>query len=64
MSRGMEWQEPMGRWYCSGWAWMFDPDGPPIGQSLDEMKTHLLALRDEAFAAHVCADQTNVQTQK
>jgi len=43
-------------WGCSECAWEFRPSGPPMGNSLQEMKDHYLRLRDEESAAHVCAD--------
>jgi hypothetical protein len=43
-------------WGCSECAWVFRPSGPPMGNSLQEMKEHYLRLRDEESAAHVCAE--------
>jgi hypothetical protein len=43
-------------WGCSECAWVFQPSGPPMGNSLQEMKEHYLRLRDEESAAHVCAE--------
>ena len=43
-------------WGCSECAWVFSPAGPPIGNSLQEMKEHYLLQRDEESAAHVCAE--------
>jgi hypothetical protein len=43
-------------WACSECAWMFRPSGPPVGNSLQEMKEHYMRLRDEESAAHVCAE--------
>jgi hypothetical protein len=43
-------------WGCSECAWIFRPSGPPMGNSLQEMKEHYLRLRDEECAAHVCAE--------
>jgi hypothetical protein len=40
---------------CSECNWMFNPSGPPVGESLDEMKRKYEAQRDKEFAAHVCA---------
>jgi hypothetical protein len=35
---------------------VFRPSGPPIGNSLEEMKEHYLRRLDEESAAHVCAE--------
>jgi hypothetical protein len=43
-------------WGCSECAWVFTPSGPPIGNSLEEMKENYLRRRDEESAAHVCAE--------
>jgi hypothetical protein len=43
-------------WACSECAWRFKPTGPPVGDSLREMKKNFLCLRDEESAAHVCAE--------
>ena len=43
-------------WGCSECAWVFRPSGPPIGNSLEEMKEHYLRRLDEESAAHVCAE--------
>ena len=42
-------------WACSKCEWVFNPAGPPIGESLDGMKSHYEAQRDKEFASHVCA---------
>jgi hypothetical protein len=42
-------------WACSECAWEFKPSGPPIGQSIDEMKMHYQQQRDKEFTSHVCA---------
>jgi hypothetical protein len=43
-------------WGCSECAWLFKPSGAPVGDSLEEMKENFLCLRDEEFAAHMCAE--------
>jgi hypothetical protein len=43
-------------WGCSECAWVFKPSGPPVGDSLRELKENYLRLRDEESAAHVCAE--------
>jgi len=41
---------------CSECAWMFNPQGPPSGNSLEEMKEYYERQRDKEFAAHLCAE--------
>jgi hypothetical protein len=41
-------------WGCSECAWMFNPTGPPIGKSLDEMKRNFQMQLSEEFASHDC----------
>jgi hypothetical protein len=43
-------------WACSECAWEFNPSGPLIGESLDQMKTHYQEQRDKEFKLHVCAE--------
>jgi hypothetical protein len=43
-------------WRCSECAWLFKPSGAPVGDSFEEMKENFLCLRDEEFAAHMCAE--------
>jgi hypothetical protein len=43
-------------WACSACAWEFKSLGPPIGNSLDEMKQNYERLRDKGFRAHDCAE--------
>jgi hypothetical protein len=42
-------------WACSECAWAFNPSGPPLGKSLDEMIQNFERQRDKEFASHVCA---------
>jgi hypothetical protein len=42
-------------WGCSDCAWVFNPTGPPVGKSMDEMMIQFQQQRDKEFAAHVCA---------
>ena len=44
---------------CSECAWVFNPSGPPVGNSLAEMRENYEWLRDKEFAAHVCAERRN-----
>ncbi|MGB2621814.1 MAG: hypothetical protein WA857_13935 [Candidatus Acidiferrum sp.] len=41
---------------CSECAWVFNPSGPPVGNSLQQMKEYYERRRDKEFAAHVCAE--------
>ena len=41
-------------WVCSECAWVFNPLGPPAGQSIEEMKTHYKEQRDKEFDSHLC----------
>jgi hypothetical protein len=41
---------------CSECAWVFNPSGPPIGNSFDEMMRHFELQRDREFSSHACAD--------
>jgi hypothetical protein len=41
---------------CSECAWVFNPSGPPIGDSLADMLEKYERLRDKEFADHVCAE--------
>jgi hypothetical protein len=43
-------------WGCSECAWVFKPSGPPLGNTLQEMKENYLRRRDEESAAHLCAE--------
>jgi len=51
------------RWACSECAWAFNPSGPPVGNSLDEMKQNFERQRDKEFAAHVCAQHPRIKGQ-
>jgi hypothetical protein len=43
-------------WACSECAWGFNPLGPLVGETLDDMKMHYEQQRDEEFKSHVCAE--------
>jgi hypothetical protein len=43
-------------WGCSECAWMFNPSGPPIGKSLDEMKQNFEVQLSAEFTSHSCAN--------
>jgi hypothetical protein len=51
-------------WCCSQCAWVFNTDGPPIGDSIDEMKSHYEQRREKEFASHVCAAHPRVKNPK
>jgi hypothetical protein len=55
--RTMIWLQSPSResWGCSECVWSFHPSGPPLGDSLDEMKRNYERQRDREFAGHVCA---------
>jgi hypothetical protein len=53
-----------GVWTCSECAWVFNPLGPPIGDSLEEMQRHFEEQRDKDFAAHVCVEHPKPKTPK
>jgi hypothetical protein len=42
-------------WACSECAWTFDDDGPPEGDTIDEMARNYECKRDNAFKEHVCS---------
>ena len=56
--RRLEWVERPNfqGWACTECAWVFNPSGPLVGGSIDEMKTLFGQQRDKEFASHVCAD--------
>ena len=41
---------------CSTCAWVFNPSGPPTGNSFDEMMRSFELQRDKEFDSHVCAE--------
>jgi hypothetical protein len=41
-------------WGCSQCAWVFNPTGPPTGETFDAMMQNYERRRDEEFASHVC----------
>jgi hypothetical protein len=42
-------------WGCSECDWRFYPSGPPMGESLEEMKRNFEMQLSEEFASHGCA---------
>jgi hypothetical protein len=47
-------------WACTECAWEFNPAGPLVGQTLEEMKSRYEKQRDEEFRSHVCAEHPRV----
>jgi hypothetical protein len=43
-------------WACNECAWIFNPKGALVGESIEEMKMNYERQRDEEFAAHLCAE--------
>lgn len=43
-------------WGCSECAWVFNPLGPPSGESIEDMKQNYEQQRAQGFLGHVCAD--------
>jgi hypothetical protein len=58
MRRKLVWVERQNfqGWGCDECAWVFNPTGPLVGESIDEMKVHYERQRDREFASHVCAE--------
>jgi rubredoxin len=42
-------------WGCSECSWLFNPSGPPVGQSLDAITRNYQAQLSDEFASHDCA---------
>ena len=66
LSRKTVWVEGqnVAGWGCSECAWVFTPDGPPIGESLDEMERNFKAQLSEKLASHDCAAHPRVKGAK
>jgi hypothetical protein len=62
-SRKVVWIEGMSLegWGCSECAWVFNPSGPPIGKTLEEMKQNFQMQLFEEFASHDCAEHLRVK---
>jgi hypothetical protein len=45
-------------WGCSECSWLFNPSGPPVGESLDAMTRNYQAQLSNEFASHDCARHT------
>jgi hypothetical protein len=48
-------------WGCPECAWVFNPSGPPVGKTLEEMKGNLQIQLSEEFASHDCAEHPRVK---
>ncbi len=63
-SRRLVWDESFRRWGCSECAWVFNPSGPPTGNSLDEMMRNFQVQLSEDFESHACAKRPRVKGTK
>ena len=65
-SRKLVWVEMQNfqGWGCSECAWVFNPSGPPTGESLDEMKRNFEVQLSEEFASHACVKRPRVKGAK
>jgi hypothetical protein len=63
MRRRLVWVENQNflGWGCSECAWVFNPLGPLVGESIDEMKIAYEEQRDKEFKSHVCAQRPGVK---
>jgi rubredoxin len=43
-------------WGCAKCGWVFNPAGPAVGNSIDEMKEHFRTQLSQKFASHSCPD--------
>jgi hypothetical protein len=66
LSRKLVWGERQNfkGWGCSECAWVFNPTGPPIGKSVDEMKRNFQVQLSEEFMFHNCAQRPQVKGAK
>lgn len=64
--RMLRWiEEPLFQGFgCSECAWVFNPSGPPDGNSLEEMKEYYERRRDKEFAIHLCAEHPRARKAK
>lgn len=62
MRRKLVWVESQNfqGWACSECAWVFDPLGPLVGESIDEMKMHYDLQRDKEFTFHACVEHPGI----
>jgi hypothetical protein len=66
MRRKLVWieEQRFSGWGCSECAWVFNPSGPPTGDSLDEMMRNYEQHRDNDFADHFCAEHPKAKNKK
>ena len=66
MQRELVWlnKERFQGWGCSECAWVFGTAGPPVGESIDEMKSHYEQRRDKEFASHSCPEHPKAKSPK
>jgi hypothetical protein len=64
MAREMVWVKRIEAWGCSDCAWVFTHSGPPLGNTIEEMKLNFVAHRDKEFMSHVCTKQSRIQAQE
>jgi hypothetical protein len=64
MARQIIWVEHIQSWGCSDCTWVFIPSGPPIGNTIDDMKGNFTAKRAKQFKSHVCAKQSRIQAKE
>jgi rubredoxin len=64
--RQLEWVEGQNfhGWACSECDWVFNPEGPPVGESIDEMISNYEERRDKEFTSHVCAQHPKAKNPK
>jgi rubredoxin len=60
LSRKVVWVEgeSFEGWGCSECTWVFNPSGPPVGESIDEMTQNFEVQLSEEFASHDCVHVT------
>jgi hypothetical protein len=51
-------------WGCSECAWVFNPSGPPVGKSLDEMTRNFQMQLAKEFASHACTEHRRAKVAK
>jgi hypothetical protein len=48
-------------WGCAECGWVFNPSGPPIGKSLDDMREHFQAQLSKQFRSHACVSRSRAR---
>jgi hypothetical protein len=61
MGRMLVWKEKsrFQGWGCSHCGWIFNPTGPPIGETMEEMMRIFVGQRDKEFQSHLCAEHVH-----